>query len=54
MAQQWQEFCDGSANRCDYESGEDGVNLRDYFFRLGDSSTYETVLEHNCTYQTND
>ncbi len=53
MARQWDEFSNGTGNRDDFESGNNGVNMRDYMFRSG-SSQSETLLEHNClTGQTN-
>jgi hypothetical protein len=48
MALQWDEFGDGTGNRQDFESGDDGVNLRDYLFRVDDATGAETMLEHNC------
>ena len=48
MALQWDEFTDGTGNRDDLESGDEGVNVRDYLFRVNDSTAEETMLEHNC------
>jgi hypothetical protein len=48
MALQWDEFSDGTGNREDFETGDNGVNVRDYLFRVNDSTAEETMLEHNC------
>lgn len=48
MARQWDEFTDGTGNRQDFETGNNGVNVRDYLFRVNDVTGDETMLEHNC------
>ncbi|MEE9382292.1 MAG: hypothetical protein V3V08_02630 [Nannocystaceae bacterium] len=57
MARQWDEFSNGTGNRDDFESGMDGVNLRDYLHYScnGCSASTETLIEHNCMQgQSND
>ena len=48
----WRQFDDGSDNREDGESGQDGVNMRDYWAnnsgRFTASGAFETLVEHNC------
>lgn len=48
----WRQFADGSGNREDGESGQDGVNLRDYWEnnsgRFTAGGAFETLIEHNC------
>lgn len=48
----WRQFADGSDNREDGESGQDGVNMRDYWAnnsgRFTASGAFETLVEHNC------
>jgi hypothetical protein len=48
----WRHFADGSDNREDGESGQDGVNMRDYWAnnsgRFTASGAFETLIEHNC------
>jgi len=48
----WQHFADGTANRQNDESGNDGVNMRDYYANntgwFAAPEFGETFLEHNC------
>lgn len=48
----WRQFDDGSDNREDGESGQDGVNMRDYWAnnsgRFTAAGAFETLVEHNC------
>lgn len=48
----WRRFDDGSDNREDGESGQDGVNMRDYYANTTGwftaSGVFETLVEHNC------
>lgn len=52
IAQGWRQFANGTANRKDYESDDNGVNMKDYYYnntsRFIDSHFYETFLDHNC------
>lgn len=54
----WRQFGDGSGNREDGESGQDGVNLRDYWEnnsgRFTASGAFETLIEHNCIQDQDD
>lgn len=47
MARQWDEFTNGTGNRDDFENDNNGVNVRDYLFRAGNTHS-ETLLAHNC------
>jgi hypothetical protein len=58
MAQGWRQFPNGTGNREDYESGQDGVNMRDYWANNSDrfvaTGAFETLIQHNClSAQTN-
>jgi hypothetical protein len=48
----WRQFPDGTSNRQDFESGQDGVNMKDYWWnndrRFTASGAFETLIEHNC------
>lgn len=48
----WRQFDDGDGNRDDGESGQDGVNMRDYWGnnsgRFTATGAFETLVEHNC------
>jgi len=48
----WRQFPGGTGNRQDFESGNDGVNMRDYYWNNVDRFTapgfFETFLQHNC------
>jgi hypothetical protein len=48
IARRWEDFTDGTGNRADYESDQNGVNLRDYLAYVTTSNASETLLEHNC------
>lgn len=48
MARRWDDFTNGTGNRDDFESGNNGVNVRDYLSYLPTSNASETLLEHNC------
>lgn len=57
IAQGWRQFANGTGNRDDYESGQDGVNVKDYYYNNSsrfNSFFWETVIQHNClSSQTN-
>lgn len=48
----WRQFANGSGNRQDGESGQDGVNMRDYWgnnsSRFTAAGAFETLIRHNC------
>lgn len=48
----WRQFANGTGNRQDAESGQDGVNMRDYYWnntgRFTASQFFETFIRHNC------
>ena len=48
----WRQFAGGSGNRQKGESGQDGVNMRDYWAnnagRFVAAGAFETLVEHNC------
>lgn len=52
VADGWTFFANGTGNRDDYESDDDGVNVKDFYynttgwFTTGD--VYQTLLRHNC------
>ncbi|MCO6439743.1 MAG: hypothetical protein J5I81_01390, partial [Nitrococcus mobilis] len=51
IAQGWRQFPDGTGNRQDFESGADGVNMRDYYWNNTsrfNSNLFETLIRHNC------
>lgn len=52
IARGWRQFPDGSGNREDGETGQDGVNMRDYYWnntgRFTASQFFETFIRHNC------
>ena len=59
LAQGWGVFPNGSGNRQNDESGQDGVNMRDYYWnntgRYTDARFFETFIQHNCLQdQSND
>lgn len=54
----WRQFPDGTGNREDFESGQDGVNMRDYWGnnsnRFTAAGAFETLIQRNClSAQTN-
>jgi hypothetical protein len=52
IAQGWDVFLDGDANHKDKETGNDGVNVRDYDANAGAPDT--TFFNHNCLQATVD
>lgn len=48
----WRQFGSGSGNRQDNESGQDGVNMRDYYEnnkgRFTAAGFFDTFINHNC------
>lgn len=51
IAQGWRQFPNGTSNRQDFESGADGVNMRDYYWNNTsrfNSNLFETLIRHNC------
>jgi hypothetical protein len=48
----WRQFGSGTGNRQDFESGNDGVNMRDYYWnnvgRFTAPGFFETFLQHTC------
>ena len=53
IASGWGQFANGTGNRDDYESGNDGVNVWDYYYnnssRFGNATNARhTLLYHNC------
>jgi hypothetical protein len=48
----WRQFPDGTGNGEDFESGADGVNMRDYWSnnssRFTAAGAFETLIQHNC------
>ncbi len=49
IALQWDDFPNGTDNHEDYETGSNGVNIRDFYFHASTSSSVEeTLIEHNC------
>jgi hypothetical protein len=54
----WQHFADGSGNRQKRESGQNGVNMRDYYWNntwwFADAGFMETFLQYNCLQDQDD
>jgi hypothetical protein len=50
MATRWDNFPNGTGDGQDFESGDDGVNMWDYWKNaaFGDSDSTRTLLNHNC------
>jgi hypothetical protein len=49
MAQVWDNFPDGTANGQDYEAGNNGVNVYDYYNNGPlDFNRSTTLIQHNC------
>ncbi|WP_144391853.1 hypothetical protein [Pleionea sediminis] len=51
IANGWKRFDNGTGNGDDYESGRDGVNVRDYYRNNSgyfSGQFFETLVEHNC------
>jgi hypothetical protein len=52
IARGWRQFPNGTGNRQDFESGQDGVNMRDYYWnntgRFTAAGFFETFIRHNC------
>ncbi len=52
IAGAWDNFADGTSDREDYETGDNGVNVKDYFFNnetfVASSTFGETIRGHNC------
>lgn len=46
LAQQWDDFPDGTGDGDDFESGIHGVNMKDYQGNAGTNT--QTTLDHNC------
>ena len=52
MARAWAQFADGTNDRKDYETGQNGVNVKDYYFnnenRPASTTWGQTIRGHNC------
>lgn len=52
IAQGWRQFSNGTGNREEFESGRDGVNMRDYWSnnssRFDEGDEQSTLIQHNC------
>jgi hypothetical protein len=54
----WQHFADGSGNRQNDESDQNGVNMRDYYWNntwwFADPNFMQTFIQHNCLQDQDD
>jgi hypothetical protein len=54
----WQHFADGSGNRQNDESDQNGINMRDYYWNntwwFANVNFIQTFLQHNCLQDQDD